>query len=459
LDNGIFSIIEIILFINLLNYKVKIYMSDSNLSEREKELLRLVTTGASNKEISHQLNISINTVKVHLQNIYTKLGITSRTEAAMWAVQNGLVIIGEKVIDESNDVDTKQLSGRFLNWFTQFPALLRLGIFMVFLLLLFTIIWGSRIFLRQFIYTRTTINNIDNSIFDDGQWKILEDMPTARSNFAAVVFGNHIYAIAGLSNSGVIGVNERYDLSKGAWDSLIPKPNPVMDVKAGAIGGLIYVPGGRLENKNVTDILEIYDPSEDIWIQGAHLPNAISAYGLATFEGKLFVFGGWNGTENVNIVYMYEPEDDRWTVQTSMPTILSDINAVTVKDSIFVIGNKEIGTIAEVYSPISDFAGSESWTSIPPLPLGWQALGVENVAGNIYILSSNSRNNMLIHEIDPQNNEVRELENSIRSYVSDFCMVALGQEITLLGGISNEKFQTQNTSYQVIYRVSIPIVR
>ena len=63
-----------------------------DLSDREVEILRLVARGASNKEIAHELFISANTVKVHLRNIFTKIGASSRTEAAMYAVKTGIVI-------------------------------------------------------------------------------------------------------------------------------------------------------------------------------------------------------------------------------------------------------------------------------------------------------------------------------------------------------------------------------
>src|SRR6476661_744019 len=69
----------------------------SQISEREREILRLVATGATNQQIAHQLNISINTVKVHLRNIFGKIGVTSRTEATVFAVRSGLVQLSEAV--------------------------------------------------------------------------------------------------------------------------------------------------------------------------------------------------------------------------------------------------------------------------------------------------------------------------------------------------------------------------
>ncbi len=61
------------------------------LSQRERETLKAIIDGQSNKEISDALFISIETVKTHVRNIYQKLRVRSRVEAAMVALNKGLV--------------------------------------------------------------------------------------------------------------------------------------------------------------------------------------------------------------------------------------------------------------------------------------------------------------------------------------------------------------------------------
>jgi DNA-binding NarL/FixJ family response regulator len=61
------------------------------LSEREREILRLVAKGASNREIASQLVIAEGTVKNHVTNILSKLGVTDRTQAALKAREIGLI--------------------------------------------------------------------------------------------------------------------------------------------------------------------------------------------------------------------------------------------------------------------------------------------------------------------------------------------------------------------------------
>jgi DNA-binding NarL/FixJ family response regulator len=60
-----------------------------SLSEREREILQLLTEGEDNKKIAGSLGISINTVEKHLKSIYKKLGVSSRSEAIHWWVEKG----------------------------------------------------------------------------------------------------------------------------------------------------------------------------------------------------------------------------------------------------------------------------------------------------------------------------------------------------------------------------------
>jgi DNA-binding NarL/FixJ family response regulator len=63
----------------------------SDLTEREREILRLVARGASNREVGETLFITEGTVKNHVSNILSKLGLRDRTQAAVYAHEHGLV--------------------------------------------------------------------------------------------------------------------------------------------------------------------------------------------------------------------------------------------------------------------------------------------------------------------------------------------------------------------------------
>ncbi len=61
------------------------------LTQRESEVLRQLAYGLTNKEIALALHISYETVKEHVQHILRKIGVSDRTQAAVWAVRKGLV--------------------------------------------------------------------------------------------------------------------------------------------------------------------------------------------------------------------------------------------------------------------------------------------------------------------------------------------------------------------------------
>lgn len=64
--------------------------TDVALSAREAQTLTYITQGLSNKEIAERLYLSINSVKTYIRTTYRKLGVTTRSQAVSWAIQNGI---------------------------------------------------------------------------------------------------------------------------------------------------------------------------------------------------------------------------------------------------------------------------------------------------------------------------------------------------------------------------------
>nr|WP_315989583.1 response regulator transcription factor [Desulforamulus aquiferis] len=65
------------------------------LTGREKEVLILMAAGLKNKQIANKLFVSVRTVEAHMGNIYSKLGVNSRTEAILAAMKKGWISLNE----------------------------------------------------------------------------------------------------------------------------------------------------------------------------------------------------------------------------------------------------------------------------------------------------------------------------------------------------------------------------
>ncbi len=63
-----------------------------SLTEQEIRILTMIAEGLTNSDIAEVLTVSLNTVKTHVRNIFVKLGVSDRTQAAIWAIRRGLVV-------------------------------------------------------------------------------------------------------------------------------------------------------------------------------------------------------------------------------------------------------------------------------------------------------------------------------------------------------------------------------
>ncbi len=66
-------------------------VNPGKLSPREREIIVMLAHGSSNKEIGRVLNLSESTIKIHVQGILRKLNLAKRVQAAVYAVEHGLI--------------------------------------------------------------------------------------------------------------------------------------------------------------------------------------------------------------------------------------------------------------------------------------------------------------------------------------------------------------------------------
>jgi DNA-binding NarL/FixJ family response regulator len=67
-----------------------VQVNGAHLTKRELAILKLLMLGLLNKEIASSLQIKCRTVEYHLQNLYNKLGVHTRTEAVIWVMAHGI---------------------------------------------------------------------------------------------------------------------------------------------------------------------------------------------------------------------------------------------------------------------------------------------------------------------------------------------------------------------------------
>lgn len=437
-------------------------MPESNeLSERELEILGLLSTGASNKEIAQKLFISANTVKVHLRNIYAKINVASRTEAVMYAVNNGLVPGITQTAEDGllvragQSASAQQATGlsRILGSYWSLIAFLAL--------IVIGAVSAATFFSREPSGQASADLPTPTSL---PRWKNLATMPTARYGFGTAVYENQIYTIAGELEHGASDVVERYDPNTNLWTKLHAKPTAVGDVGAAILGGKIYVPGGRTSSGELTNALEIYDPRQDAWEQGAQLPVAVAGYALASFEGKLYLFGGWDGKQALNSVYEYDPEINSWSSKTPMAEARAYAGAAQASGKIFVVGGYD-GTRAlassEVYSPGLDDGQSDPWEQGDSMPAGRYGMGMTSVADILYIVGGKNDSGLPVSPIgySPQVKTWNQIENPAPQSWVDLGLAPLGTQIYALGGQIDGQPTGENYAYQAIYTVVIPFIR
>jgi DNA-binding CsgD family transcriptional regulator len=467
--------------------------SETELSEREKEILRLAASGASNKEIALALSISPNTVKVHLRNVFAKIGAVSRTEAALIAVRMGLVDAGavrpappaedgppgaaeEPTLAITEEIPAEVKRSPRLAWWAW------AGLALAGLVLLAALAAGGMALAQVGPFspppTPTLAPTPPPAVVaaSESRWSEVSALPAGRSGLAAAVFEGAIYAIGGATAQGPSPATLRYRQSSAGWEALADKPTPVTEIQAAVLGERIYVPGGKDAGGKPVSLLEVYAPRQNRWERLASLPAALSGYALAAYEGRLYLFGGWDGAGYSAAVYSYDPAADRWETRTPLPSPRAFAAAALVESKIYVMGGfdgQQALRANLAYFPGRDHASAGSpaatrsaespWEERAPLPEARYAMASTTITSLVYLVGGQSEGKKAGElgsaQYQTMTDRWASFERAPGAVGARPAMVALDTRLHVLGGQSGPAPDARHQIYQAIYTILMPNIQ
>jgi DNA-binding CsgD family transcriptional regulator len=451
--------------------------ANTELSERELQILKLLATGLSNKEIASQLYLSINTVKVHLRNIFAKLGVQSRTEATLVAIQRGYVDVpgtpateaveGNEAAEAIGSVDqsigTRTVADRVPAIEIEPPlpiqrriALIGMAVLAIGLALI-AVPRGS----AQGSGAAQPFSDSPNPgavvpvTAGSSDWQQVTQMAQARGRLAAAQVRSQIVAIGGESSGGITGQVDLWDIGTQAWSTGANKPTPVANIGAVVISDTIIVPGGYTAAGTPTAVVEAYHPLSDTWSTLAPLPAPRFAYAIAAYHDKVYVFGGWDGSGYANTVFIYDPATARWTSGTPMLLGRGFAGAATLNDAIYVVGgyaNDHEFDRCDRYLPQED-----RWEECAPMSVARGGLSLIPAGGRLYAIGGGWTGYHTFNErYDPATNSWSVLPTPFTGQWRGMGATSRGNDIYALGGWNGQYLNTVEKYNPFPFNIFVP---
>lgn len=430
-------------------------MTDQNeLSDREIEILKLVATGASNKEIAYKLSISPNTVKVHLKNIFAKIGVMSRTEAAMYAVKKGWVeSIGDRVL-QGDELYEKQREGKSD---VQYNRTRLLTGFISIVVLFFLII--------SIYYISSQSNNdlSDNSPIPTQNivsWEFVSKLAEPRKSAAFVADGDQIYIIGGETVNGVTGKTELYNAFTQQVTTIAEKHVPVSEACGAILGGKIYIGGGTRNDGSISNVLEVYDITAMKWEIVDEIPIPLTGYSCISFEGKMYYLGGWDGQKVRSEIWSYSPVDQSWEIVGTLSQPRAYFGVTILDNNAYIIGGWDGGKGITSIEEFNLTAKTNKKTSDISLDRGRYHLTTISILDKLMIIGGKDGTQSVINslEINPKSKVVREITNPEDKEWYDLGAVAIGEYIYGFGGEFGGGITDSIYKLRVLYMIVLPVI-
>lgn len=340
------------------------------LSEREHQILLLVATGLSNRQIAGQLDISENTVKVHVRNIFDKIGVASRTEASLYAVRQGLIdvpappqpaepllAVVETTLPTAEVLPPPTLPSDVLR-----RPLPRTGHIAVGIALALSLAVGYGVWAAQPVAPLETIKPIN-----DDRWNILPGVRQPRAHVVLAVVNGDLYAMGGGDDALQRRLVERFDNDTQQWLPATPLPFALTQGISWSDGSGVWVIEARGDGT-----IHHWDGVD--WRQTATLNAPAQIIQLVRWQGQWVVLAG--PAERAQL-WSYDQE---WSLLTVLPPDVEAAALVVNAEQLLVVSTDGV-----VYAYAAD---KQTWFRDGELGQPWGTSVAYSVLGAVLVVQS-----------------------------------------------------------------------
>ncbi|MFE7242646.1 kelch repeat-containing protein, partial [Streptomyces sp. NPDC057580] len=210
------------------------------------------------------------------------------------------------------------------------------------------------------------------------------DYPVPVMDNAVATLGGKVYSVGGTDGSATYNKAYVYDPGAQAWSALPNLSIARAAPQAATYDGKLYVFGGWDTDGRPVAKTEIYDPATGAWSAGADNPKPYAGAAVTVLGSKIYIIGGCtlddcSGTD----VQTYDPASNTWSSGAAYPEQVSWLGCGAIANKLYCAGGAtEAGTVKHAYSYDPS---SHSWTAVADLPIDLWGMGYSAADGKLLV--------------------------------------------------------------------------
>ncbi|MNM47264.1 N-acetylneuraminate epimerase [compost metagenome] len=240
-------------------------------------------------------------------------------------------------------------------------------------------------------------NPLDLPVYPDinGVYRQRASASLVRSSHSIACIGDKLYTIGGNYGSLLPATLEVYDIPTDTWGVVSSINMPVARHGSACCvsNGKFYIFGGSLGNgwSPMTNEAYVYDPTDNVWTKLENTPNAVALHSAVPINGKIYLFGGFDGGNQSSAFYEYDPITNTYRTIPNGQSPIHGHRGVVIRNRMYLLGGAAgAGATNRLisYDPVSN-----TWAGHSPSPLGHTYAFAGVLGDNLYLFGGSLNTN------------------------------------------------------------------